>query len=218
MIIELSLVLICHFQKCSELTHLSEHRGALVSALGLAQESRSSPPCQDHLPLNPDTGCDCASGWVSPHPIPQPSRRVPLLPPLHRGKNPAPGSPPHPPPSSKPPVPLSQMQVPPHPLWGQADSSHIKPHLSPPCSELAVAIHERRWVPPGSPLQPPAAPCPHSDLQPPCPSCVSETLGIHCPSCLSPAFPSQGGTASSGIGGMGLGGRFCSLLSEAADT
>ena len=51
MIIELSLVLICHFQKCSELTHLSEHRGALVSALGLVRKAGALLPARTTFPL-----------------------------------------------------------------------------------------------------------------------------------------------------------------------
>lgn len=188
MIIELSLVLICHFQKRLELTHSYRRRGSPSEHRGCLREVGALLPAQTTLPSVVILGRS-GLGATSPHCTALQAGSS--ITPLHWSKNPAPGFPPRPPPSSKPPPPPSQAQVPLHPPWGQTGSFHMKPHLSPPSSEPAMALPERGWVPPAPPLQPPTAPCPHSELQhrpPPHPSCVSETFQLDCPPCLSPAL------------------------------
>ena len=54
LIIALALMLICHFQKRSELTHFTNCMGCPVSITGVGSEKPSHPSCQHHLPLNCD--------------------------------------------------------------------------------------------------------------------------------------------------------------------
>lgn len=193
MIIELSLVLICHFQKRSELTPPPragaeapqfQHRGWLREAGVLL-------PARTTLPFVVTSAAAVTAhqrlGATSPHTTaPQVGS---IVTPTSQEQKPSPWLPSSPTtfiettgtsfPSTG--VPTSSR--------GQAESSHIKPHLPLPSSDLAMALHERRWVPPGPPLQPPTALCPHSELQPSVLLVFQKPCGLTAHPACPPPFP-----------------------------
>ena len=135
LIIALALMLICHFQKRSELTHFTNCMGCPVSITGVGSEKPSHPSCQHPLPLNCDISrrlCQLRSKCPLVYSRQQPSRQAPL----HRGRKPAPHSLLSQHRGLKPPAPPSYKQVSPPALWRQVSLSTATPPLSPPCSEL----------------------------------------------------------------------------------
>ena len=164
LIIALALVLICHFQKHSELTHFTNcmgppsfyHRDWLT-------EAKLPLPASTIFPVTviATAGCDSSALSVSSfipgsslpgrlHFTGEESQSLTYLFSQHC--------------SLKPPAPPSYIQVSPPPLWSQVSPSIVTPPLSPPCSELARVAPSWQvlgpiWI---APLIHPASHCPPS--------------------------------------------------------
>lgn len=177
MIIELSLVLICHFRKCSELPTSATAGAPQFLAQGLARRSQSTPHCQNHLPLDRSTSHCSLSTRPSVTSL-IPSRQAQGLSPLHGGRNPAPPlSPLHPPRSKTTSTSFLSAGLPAPALGPGGAFPYSSPICHLPAQNQQRLPHERYWVASGpSPLPGPACPCPRSEVQPPGPSFTPETL------------------------------------------